>query len=112
METMVYYFLYLVLQKALAFAIEPYLSILKNAIVPHLEKLKHHFPFGNKLYIKLINTYSELTLCNTVEPVSNENNNSYIINQKYNFNKRISNRNFKTADSQKMKSKFSSNYYN
>jgi len=113
-----------VLQKALAFAREPYFSVLTKAIVPHLEKLKHHYPFGNKLYLKLISSYPELQNSKTVEP-QNENTNSHLINnQNYginninNNNKRAVNNNIKrpysnTLDNQsKLKgNKFSSNYY-
>ena len=106
----------LVLQKALAFAHEPFFSILIKAIIPHLEKLKQHFPFGNKLYLKLVNSYNEFQNCQTVEPTSNENSNSFLINQNnssYINNKRTNKRSYKNADSQKTKSnKFSSNFYN
>jgi len=129
-----------VLQKALAFAHEPYYTVLIKAINPHLEKLKHHFPFGNKLYIKLINSYSDLQNSKTIESLqnnentnsylinqnynsinkrieslqNNENTNSYLINQNYNsINKRINKRNYHTNDNPKLKNnKYSSNYYN
>jgi hypothetical protein len=82
-----------VLQKALAFAHEPYFTTLIKAINPHLEKLKHHYPFGNKLYIKLINSYPELQNSKTIEP-QNENANSYLINTNQNQNsfKRVNNK--------------------
>jgi hemoglobin-like flavoprotein len=119
MEITVKFPLKSVLQKALAFAHEPYFSTLIKAIVPQLEKLKHHFPFGNKLYIKLINSYPELQNSKTIEPSNNENANSYLANQTQSFatsiNKRINKRNYQSTtatDSQKGKSnKFSSNYY-
>ncbi len=104
-----------VLQKALAFAHEPYYTVLIKAINPHLEKLKHHFPFGNKLYIKLINSYSDLQNSKTIESLqNNENTNSYLINQNYNsLNKRINKRNYHMNDNPKLKNnKYSSNYYN
>jgi len=100
-----------VLQKALAFAHEPYLSTLIKAVIPHLEKLKHHYPFGNKLYLKLINSYPELQNSKTVEP-QNENTNSYLINKSHN-NKRVSNnkRGFNDNNQKFKGNKFSSNYY-
>jgi len=48
-----------VLQKALAFAHDPYYTVLIRSVAPHLERLKYFHPFGTKLFAKLVNTYPE-----------------------------------------------------
>jgi len=60
-----------VLQKALAFSRDPYYSILVRSTAPYMEKLKFHHPFGNKLYVKLMNTYPELS--NLTDSMTNVN---------------------------------------
>jgi len=72
-----------VLQKALAFAKDQYYHLLISYVYPYLEKLKHHYPFGNKLYIKLISLYPELMQLN----MNNQNrqiNSNFGINMIYN----------------------------
>ena len=101
-------------------------------MAPHLERLKNHFPFGNKLYLKLINNCPELqSFVTTIEPVKvsfsnnvyNNNTNCYLnpvqnVNSvNNNNNKRMNRRSFNDCENlprnAKMKTnKFATNAYN
>ena len=62
-----------VLQKALALSTEPYYSLFLKHISIHLEELRNYSSFGNKLYVKLINTYPKLV--QSVKPTNTQASN-------------------------------------
>jgi len=70
-----------VLQKALAISSEPYYSFFLKNISQHLEELKNFSSFGNKLYVKLINTYPKITSLGKAN--TNTNNINYTDNNQY-----------------------------
>ena len=55
-----------------------------QAIAPKMEKLKQHYPFGNKLFYKLISLYPEL--------INSTNSNNNITGMKNNTQKNKNNK--------------------